>query len=39
MQPCELITAWVDAFNCRDVDALAAFYAEDAVNHQVADAP
>lgn len=39
MQPRELITAWVEAFNRRDVDALASFYAEDAINHQVAEAP
>ena len=30
---------WVDAFNRGDVDALAAFYAEDAINHQVVDEP
>ena len=39
MQPKALVEAWVDAFNRRDVDALANFYAEDAVNHQVAEAP
>jgi quinol monooxygenase YgiN/limonene-1,2-epoxide hydrolase len=33
------VLEWVDAFNRRDVDALAALYAEDAVNHQVMDAP
>ena len=37
--PKALVAAWVEAFNRRDVDALAAFYAEDAVNHQVAEAP
>ncbi len=31
--------AWVEAFNRADADALAAFYAEDATNHQVAEAP
>ena len=35
----QLILAWVEAFNRRDVDALAALYAEDAVNHQVVEAP
>jgi len=39
MSPRQLVRAWVDAFNRADVDALAAFYAEDAVNHQVAEAP
>lgn len=28
-----------EAFNRRDLDALAALYAEDAINHQVAEAP
>lgn len=37
--PKTLISAWVDAFNRKDVEALAAMYAEDAVNHQVAEAP
>jgi len=37
--PRALVRAWVDAFNRGDADALAAFYAEDAVNHQVAEAP
>ncbi len=39
MQPTELVLAWVDAFNRADAEALAAFYAEDAVNHQVAETP
>jgi len=39
MKPRELITAWVDAFNRADADALAAFYTEDATNHQVAESP
>ena len=37
--PKALVTAWVAAFNRQDVDALAAMYAEDAVNHQVAEHP
>ncbi len=37
--PKELVTAWVAAFNRQDVEALAAMYAEDAVNHQVAETP
>lgn len=38
-RPKEIVTAWVDAFNRADADALAAFYAEDAINHQVAFDP
>lgn len=36
MKPKELIHAWVGHFNRQDADALAAMYAEDATNHQVA---
>ena len=36
MEPRELVRRWVDTFNRADADALAAFYADDAVNHQVA---
>lgn len=39
MRPRDLVRAWVDAFNRHDPDALAAFYTEDAVNHQVAETP
>lgn len=39
MGPKELVTAWVAAFNRGDADEMAAFYAEDAVNHQVANEP
>ncbi len=39
MAPKALVAAWVEAFNRRDCDALAACYHEDAVNHQVAEAP
>ena len=39
MTPRELITAWVETFNRGDANALAAFYAEDAINHQVANDP
>jgi len=39
MKPRELVRAWVEAFNRADVEALAAFYTDDAVNHQVAEAP
>lgn len=39
MSPRQVVEAWVEAFNRADVAALAAMYAEDAVNHQVAEAP
>lgn len=37
--PKDTVRAWVDAFNAADADRLASFYAEDAINHQVANAP
>jgi limonene-1,2-epoxide hydrolase len=39
MTPREVVERWVQAFNRADTDGLAAFYAEDAVNHQVAESP
>jgi hypothetical protein len=39
MSPREVVKAWVEAFNRADVEALANFYREDAINHQVADGP
>ena len=39
MKPREVVEAWVEAFNRRDVNRLAAFYREDATNYQVAEAP
>jgi limonene-1,2-epoxide hydrolase len=39
MTPRELVKVWVDVFNQRDADKLAAFYSEDATNHQVAESP
>ncbi len=39
MRPKDLVQEWVAAFNREDVDALAALYAEDAINHQVAEEP
>ena len=39
IRPQPLVLAWVEAFNRGDADALASFYAPDAVNHQVAEAP
>jgi len=37
LQPKEIVQNWVEAFNAGDADKLASFYAEDAVNHQVAN--
>jgi hypothetical protein len=39
MTPSELVRTWVVAFNRADADALAALYADSAVNHQVAESP
>ena len=39
MTPRQLVETWVEAFNRADAQALASFYAEDAVNHQVAESP
>lgn len=39
MEPIELVRMWVEAFNRSDVEMLASLYAEDAVNHQVAENP
>lgn len=39
MRPRQLVSLWVEAFNRADADALAEFYTEEAVNHQVAEAP
>ncbi len=39
MRPKELVNRFVEAFNNRDADALAELYAEDAMNHQVAESP
>ena len=39
MKPKELVLKWVDTFNKGDAESLAEFYADDAVNHQVANEP
>lgn len=39
MRPKDVVKAWVESFNRADADALAAFYEEAAINHQVAEAP
>jgi limonene-1,2-epoxide hydrolase len=37
--PRAVVEAWLAAFNAGDIEALAALYAEDAINHQVTYAP
>ncbi|CAF1019556.1 unnamed protein product [Didymodactylos carnosus] len=37
MEPKEVLKKWIDAFNNADIDALANFYSDNAVNHQVAN--
>ncbi len=39
MKPGEVVRTWVEAFNCADAEALASFYTEGGVNHQVANEP
>jgi hypothetical protein len=39
MRPKDIVGAWVDAFNRADAEALAAFYEDNAINHQVAEEP
>jgi len=39
MSPKKLISRWVETFNSGDADALADFYSESAINHQVAEKP
>jgi limonene-1,2-epoxide hydrolase len=39
MSPKEVVHRWVEVFNVGDYHALAAMYAEDATNHQVAESP
>ena len=39
MSPKEVVNCWIEAFNLGDYNALAAMYAEDATNHQVAESP
>lgn len=39
MTPKEVVLKWVEAFNAADVAQLCDYYAEDAVNHQVANEP
>ena len=39
MRPRELIEAWVEAFNERDVERLSAFYSDNATNYQIPEIP
>lgn len=39
MTPRQLVEKWVKVFNMADADAMAEFYHDDAVNHQVANEP
>ena len=39
MTPKAIVGQWVEAFNRADANAIAEFYAENAVNHQVAETP
>ncbi len=39
MKPKEVLQQFVDAFNNADVEALSELYAENAINHQVANEP
>lgn len=39
MRPRDVVRAWIDAFNRKDVDGLGALYHPDATNHQVAESP
>lgn len=37
MTPKEILQKWIDCFNAADAVALANLYAQDAINHQVAN--
>lgn len=37
MEPREIVQAWVEAFNKADADLVASYYADDAINYQVAE--
>jgi len=39
VKPKKIVESWVEAFNKGDADAIAEFYAEHAINHQVAETP
>ncbi len=37
MTPKDLLEKWIDAFNKADAETISGLYAEDAINHQVAN--
>ena len=37
--PKDIVRCWIDAFNRADVDGVVSLYAENAINHQVAESP
>lgn len=39
MSPKHTLLLWIDAFNKADAEEISALYTEDAINHQVANAP
>lgn len=39
MSPREIVKLWVEAFNKNNAELIAEFYADDAINHQVANDP
>lgn len=39
MAPKQLVEKWVETFNRGNAEEIAKFYAEDAINHQVAEQP
>ncbi|WP_172449234.1 YybH family protein [Bowmanella denitrificans] len=39
MQPRQIVEHWVEAFNQADAKRLSSYYAENAINHQVANQP
>lgn len=39
MTPKNILIRWIDAFNAHDADALSCLYADEAINHQIANEP
>jgi len=39
MRPKDVVQKWVEAFDLADAEALGRLYADDAINHQVANEP
>ena len=39
MKPKDVVRIWIEAFNKADVETIVSLYAEDAINHQVANEP